>query len=104
MEKKYKIKYLPLFYNDLDQITDYIMYKLNNEIAANKALDFDINSNISAWDVIIAILNQAKQALNSKDRSYLAPIFEMIKTRKTQSDILIDYNIKSAKDLVEFLS
>ena len=33
MEKKYKIKYLPLFYNDLDQITDYIMYKLNNEIA-----------------------------------------------------------------------
>ena len=28
MEKKYKIKYLPLFYNDLDQITDYIMYKL----------------------------------------------------------------------------
>ena len=35
MEKKYKIKYLPLFYNDLDQITDYIMYKLNNEIAAN---------------------------------------------------------------------
>ena len=36
MEKKYKIKYLPLFYNDLDQITDYIMYKLNNEIAANE--------------------------------------------------------------------
>ena len=35
MEKKYKIKYLPLFYNDLDKITDYIMYKLNNEIAAN---------------------------------------------------------------------
>lgn len=35
MEKKYEIKYLPLFYKDLDQITDYIMYKLNNEIAAN---------------------------------------------------------------------
>ena len=35
MEKKYKIKYLPLFYNDLDQITDYIIYKLNNEIAFN---------------------------------------------------------------------
>lgn len=39
MEKKYKIKYLPLFYNDLDQITDYIMYKLNNEIAANNFVD-----------------------------------------------------------------
>lgn len=35
MEKKHEIKYLPLFYKDLDQITDYIMYKLNNEIAAN---------------------------------------------------------------------
>ena len=35
MTKKYEIKYLPLFYKDLDQITDYIMYKLNNEIAAN---------------------------------------------------------------------
>ena len=35
MEKKNKIKYLPLFYNDLDKITDYIIYKLNNEIAAN---------------------------------------------------------------------
>lgn len=35
MEKKYEIKYLPLFYKDLDQITDYIMYKLNNEIVAN---------------------------------------------------------------------
>ena len=39
MEKKYKIKYLPLFYNDLDQITDYIMYKLNNEIAANNFIN-----------------------------------------------------------------
>ena len=34
-EKKYKIKYLPLFYNDLDKIIDYIMYKLNNAIASN---------------------------------------------------------------------
>ncbi len=35
MEKKYKIKYLPLFYKDLDHITDYIKYQLRNEIAAN---------------------------------------------------------------------
>ncbi len=35
MEKKYKIKYLPLFYKDLDYITDYIKYQLKNEIAAN---------------------------------------------------------------------
>lgn len=35
MKKKYKIIYLPLFYRDLDKITDYIRYQLDNEIAAN---------------------------------------------------------------------
>ena len=35
MEKKYKIIYLPLFYKDLDNITDYIKYQLKNRIAAD---------------------------------------------------------------------
>lgn len=35
MDKKYNIKYLPLFYDDLDKITDYIRYELANEIAAD---------------------------------------------------------------------
>lgn len=39
MDKKYKLKYLPLFYNDLDKITDYIIYKLKNEIAANNLVN-----------------------------------------------------------------
>ncbi len=39
MEKKYKIKYLPLFYKDLDHITDYIKYNLKNEIAANNLIN-----------------------------------------------------------------
>lgn len=39
MEKRYKLTFLPLFYEDLDRITDYIKYKLCNEIAANKLLD-----------------------------------------------------------------
>lgn len=30
MNKKYKVKYLPLFYDDLDRITDYIRYELGN--------------------------------------------------------------------------
>lgn len=37
--KKYKIKYLPLFYKDLNKIVDYIIYNLNNEIAANNFID-----------------------------------------------------------------
>ena len=28
MNKKYNIIYFPLFYKDLDEITDYIIYKL----------------------------------------------------------------------------
>ena len=35
MKKKYKIIYLPLFYKDLEKITDYIKYQLKNRIAAN---------------------------------------------------------------------
>ena len=43
MEKKYKIKYLPLFYKDLDYITDYIKYQLRNEIAANEHKGHSLN-------------------------------------------------------------
>ena len=39
MEKKYKIKYLPSFYKDLDEITNYISEKLGNSIAAQHLLD-----------------------------------------------------------------
>lgn len=39
MEKKYKVTYLPLFYEDLDQIIGYIINELNNPIAANNLLN-----------------------------------------------------------------
>lgn len=39
MEKKYKIKYLPAFYKDLAEITNYISKKLLNNIAAHHFLD-----------------------------------------------------------------
>ncbi len=39
MNKKYKIKVLPLFYKDLDKITNYIAYNLKNKIAAEFLLD-----------------------------------------------------------------
>ena len=34
MKIKYKITYLPMFYNDLEQIVNYIKYHLENKIAA----------------------------------------------------------------------
>lgn len=39
MTKKYDIKYLPLFYNDLEKIIEYIIYQLDNKIAANNFID-----------------------------------------------------------------
>ena len=39
MEKKFKIKYLPSFYNDLNEITNYISEELGNSMAAQKLLD-----------------------------------------------------------------
>ena len=66
MEKKYKIKYLPLFYNDLDQITDYIMNKLNNEIAANNfvnELENEINKRAYSPDAY-------EKHISAKKRQY----------------------------------
>lgn len=51
MEKEktqYKLRYLPLFYEDFEGIINYIKYKLKNPIAAYKLLD----------DVEKAILNR----------------------------------------------
>ena len=66
MEKKYKIKYLPLFYKDLNQITDYIMYKSNNEIAANNfvnELENEINKRAYSPDAY-------EKHISAKKRQY----------------------------------
>lgn len=39
MKKKYKIIYLPLFYEDLNSIIDYIIHHLKNRIAAENFVD-----------------------------------------------------------------
>lgn len=38
-DKKYKLRYLPLFYEDLEQKVVYISEKLQNEKAANDLID-----------------------------------------------------------------
>ena len=38
-ERKYKVRFLPLFETDLTEIVDYILYNLENPYAAN-LLDF----------------------------------------------------------------
>lgn len=39
LSKKYKLRYLPLFYEDLDEKVTYIAEKLKNPKAANDLLD-----------------------------------------------------------------
>lgn len=40
MEKKdYKLRYLPLFYDDFNEITNYIIYRLKNKKAAEDLID-----------------------------------------------------------------
>ena len=79
MEKKYKIKYLPLFYNDLDQITDYIMYKLNNEIAANNFVDELVNE-------INKLFKKYNYAIK-KDNKRFNNLYSMILGYKSSSKI-----------------
>ena len=38
-DTKYKLRYLPLFYEDLEQKVVYIAEKLQNEKAANNLID-----------------------------------------------------------------
>lgn len=44
--KKYRLSYLPLFYDDLDEKVTYIAEKLKNPKAANDLLDKKGNFNI----------------------------------------------------------
>jgi len=37
--KKYKLRYLPLFYQDLSEILNYIRFQLKNPVAAERLLD-----------------------------------------------------------------
>ena len=39
MNKPYKLRYLPLFWEDLSKAASYIAYDLNNPVAANRFVD-----------------------------------------------------------------
>lgn len=39
MEKKYKLRYLPLFVSDMEECMDYIMFHLQNPDAASRFLE-----------------------------------------------------------------
>lgn len=74
-----------------------------NEKIIEFGLEYKINKDINCWDVVTILFNFAKENLNTNDRIYLEPVLNMIKRRKTQADIIIDYDINNALDLIEFL-
>ncbi len=67
-----------------------------------KGLDIKI-SNLTGWDVVCELFNISRKKLSAMDRFYLEPILDILKTRKTTADVIIDYNITSADNLIEFI-
>ena len=92
-----------------DLIKEFNFIKIDDIDNLNKkiikdGLDFMVNSNVSGWDVAARLFNVARKNLNSKERIYLLPVFQMLAKRKTQADIMLDYDICNISDLIEFLS
>lgn len=68
MARSFKLLYSPLFYADLDKITDYILYELKNEPAAIKLIN-DVEAAIKqrqADPLRVAIY----QSLNERKHPY----------------------------------
>lgn len=60
--KRYKLRFLPLFEEDLNEIVDYISFQLNNPRAAEN------------------LLNEIQEAI--RERTYYAEAFEQYHSRK----------------------
>ncbi|MBQ7287210.1 MAG: hypothetical protein IJW73_05555 [Candidatus Gastranaerophilales bacterium] len=93
VEKNLKIfKYLKI--NDIEK---------HNKNIIEQGLNYKVRNGICGWDVVDELFEIAKNHLNSSQRNYLESINQMLKARKTKADLISDYEIKNAKDLVEFL-
>ena len=84
-------------YLKLNKIQDYYKQVLKY------GLDFEIKKNITGWDIITELFNLSKKMLNTKDRLYLKTLINILKYKKTQADIIQEYNIKNISDLIEIL-
>lgn len=85
-------------YLDFDKIDTY-----NKQILPD-GLDIAVSKDKTGWSVISELFNIARKNLNSVERNYLEPLLSILKERKTQADIIIDYDINSAEALFELIS
>jgi len=102
--------YKGLVNNNIEDLINLFSYLKEEEIesyyklSAQFGLDFTIDPGIEGWSVVGSLLNVSINALSAKDKIYLSPILDMVRHKKTQADIIIDYDIKNAFDLIDFLS
>lgn len=102
--------YKGLFNNNIEDLINSFEYLKEEKIdsyyklSSQFGLNFTIDIGLEGWGVINSLMNFSINRLNAKDKIYLNPIVDMVKHKKTQADIIIDYDIKNTFDLVEFLS
>ena len=58
-EKSYKLRILPLFEEDLNEIVDYITLKLRNPVAAEALVDFELRIRIPGTAARAFVNNRA---------------------------------------------
>lgn len=85
-----KMKYLKS--DDVDEYSSQII---------SKGLDITVCGR-DGWQIIADLFNIAKENLTACERTYLEPVLNMIKSRKTNADLIMDYDIKDARALVDF--
>lgn len=104
MNKKYHIRYFPLFYKDLNKITNYIIYKLNNKIAANNLID-EIEYEIKKRAYNPENYEKYKSSKNRKDTYYKLYIKKYIVFYIVKDDIMevrrILYSRRNFNKLIE---
>ena len=77
MKKNYKLRYLPLFYEDLKETVEYISFKLSNQNAALKLLDDVENaiierlSNADSYESYKSLKNRQTKYYYIKIRNFM---------------------------------
>lgn len=86
---------------DFLKIDDIENYNINS---INYGINYKINDSVEVVDILKKLFNISKKNLSTLDKLYLNPLLDIIETKKTNSDRIIENNIKNTKDLIKFLN
>ncbi len=97
-DEKYELRYLPLFYEELDRDTSYIAFKLGNPDAANNLLDV-------VADAILQCLEDGPEIVatvpSKKDRKY--PYYRIYVNEYIVYYVVLEENGKKIMEVRRFL-